>query len=92
MRVAPVLRTFVYAVELFVLGVSGAYAQLEIDPDHFDSPNTEPTTKTLGLATNPVRTHMRGDLGCHTRQSAAREVCLQANTSFYFRSDGLAKS
>ena len=58
-----------YAVELFVLGVSGAYAQSEIDPDHFDPPNTEPIPlpKTLGLTTNPVRTNMRGDLGCHTR-------------------------
>jgi hypothetical protein len=84
----------VYAGELFVLGVSGAYAQSEIDPDHFDSPNTNLSHyQNVRPDNNPVRTNMRGDLGCHTRQSAARRVCLQANTPFTFvRMERVAKS
>jgi hypothetical protein len=42
MKVVTFIRMLV-AMGLFsVVGISGVYAQSEIDPDHFDSPNTEP--------------------------------------------------
>jgi len=42
---------------LVVLGGPGAHAQAEIDPDHFDSPNTEaiPQPKTVDSKTTPAR-------------------------------------
>jgi hypothetical protein len=32
-----------------MLGPSGGYAQAEIDPDHFDSPNVQPSTQLVTL-------------------------------------------
>ncbi len=42
----PVVGIIVGLLGLFGLGNSPVYAQSEIDPDHFDSPNTEPFTQT----------------------------------------------
>jgi hypothetical protein len=42
MNVLSILRTSAALAMLVALGGPAAYAQAEIDPDHFDSPNTEP--------------------------------------------------
>ena len=42
MKIPLVIRTLSCMLGLLTLGASCAYAQSEIDPDHFDSPNTEP--------------------------------------------------
>ena len=42
MKVLWILAKVTALTLLMALGGSGAYAQAEIDPDHFDSPNTEP--------------------------------------------------
>ena len=48
MNVMSVIRIFAGVAGLVVLGGSGAHAQTEINPDHFDSPNAEafPQPKT----------------------------------------------
>ena len=42
MKVLWILGKVTALTSLMALGGAGAYAQAEIDPDHFDSPNTEP--------------------------------------------------
>jgi hypothetical protein len=42
MKVLWILAKVTALTLLMALGGAGAYAQAEIDPDHFDSPNTEP--------------------------------------------------
>ena len=42
MKVLSAIRILLCLMGLVALRGSGAYAQSEIDPDHFDSPNTEP--------------------------------------------------
>jgi hypothetical protein len=42
MKVLWILAKLTALMLLMALGGAGAYAQAEIDPDHFDSPNTEP--------------------------------------------------
>jgi len=42
MKVASAIRTFLRVASLVVLGASGAFAQSEIAPDHFELSNTEP--------------------------------------------------
>jgi len=42
MNLLPILKTFAALAVLLALGGPAAYAQAEIDPDHFDSPSTEP--------------------------------------------------
>lgn len=41
MKVITFIRILVTLAILSAIGVSAAFAQSEIDPDHFDSPNTE---------------------------------------------------
>lgn len=41
MKVITYIRILVTLAILSAIGVSAAFAQSEIDPDHFDSPNTE---------------------------------------------------
>ena len=41
MKVITFIRILVTLAILSTIGVSAAFAQSEIDPDHFDSPNTE---------------------------------------------------
>ena len=47
------LRRFAGTVGIFVLTSLGAYAQSEVDPDHFDSPNTEPIPQPKLTPTPP---------------------------------------
>jgi hypothetical protein len=42
MKVASVIRILACSIGLAAVGASGAYAQSEIDPDHFESPSVEP--------------------------------------------------
>ena len=44
----PILGVLVGLLGWIALGNSCAYAQSEIDPDHFDSPNTEPFPQPKG--------------------------------------------
>ena len=46
----PILGVIVGLLGWVALGNSCAYAQSEIDPDHFDSPNTEPFPQPKGPA------------------------------------------
>jgi hypothetical protein len=55
MRVASVIRKFAFA-GLFVLGTREAFAQSEIDPDHFDSSNTEPIPQPKAAASIRIDT------------------------------------
>ena len=55
MRVASVIRQFAFA-GLFVLGTREAFAQSEIDPDHFDSSNTEPIQQPKAPASTRIDT------------------------------------
>jgi hypothetical protein len=41
-KVASVIRILACSIGLAAVGASGAYAQSEIDPDHFESPSVEP--------------------------------------------------
>jgi hypothetical protein len=45
MKVLLILGKVTALALLVALGAAGAYAQQEIDPDHFDSPNTDPLDK-----------------------------------------------
>ncbi|HEY6386633.1 MAG TPA: hypothetical protein VIX91_13225 [Candidatus Acidoferrum sp.] len=54
MKTPPVIRILSCMLGLFALGASGAYAQSEIDPDHFDSPNTEPFPQRKPYAESKV--------------------------------------
>lgn len=45
MKAVSVVRIIACLAGLIAIGGSGAYAQSEIDPDHFESPNVEPFTK-----------------------------------------------
>ena len=45
MKVVSALRVFAGLAGLVVLGTAPAYAQFEVDPDHFESPNVQPFDK-----------------------------------------------
>ena len=51
-----VVAIFVGLVASAILGASCAQAQSEIDPDHFDSPNTEPIPEPKALANTRIDT------------------------------------
>jgi hypothetical protein len=42
MTVSSAIRSLLFLMALVVLWGSGAYAQSEVDPDHFESPNKKP--------------------------------------------------
>jgi hypothetical protein len=58
MKVLWILGKVTALTVLMALGDAGAYAQAEIDPDHFDSLNTEPfdQPKTRARRTQPDMT------------------------------------
>ena len=60
------------ALAFLALGGPGAYAQQEIDPDHFDSPNTEPVPqpRTADSEVRVIRYHGTFSLPYHVRGEA----------------------
>jgi hypothetical protein len=89
MRVAPLIRAFAYAMELLVLGASVAYAQSEIDPDHFDSPNTEPFAQPkLTPNSQSGETRYDGKFTLPYTVQCSGKSLPPGKYSFSFRSDG----
>jgi hypothetical protein len=88
MKVLWILGKVTALTLLMALGDAGAYAQAEIDPDHFDSPNTEPFDQPKTQSQAPA-TRYDGNFSlpyavqCSGKQSAAGKYSVS------LRSDGI---
>ena len=72
------------------VGNSPAYAQSEIDPDHFDSPNTEPFPRTKGLASQVQAILYKGNFSLpYTAQCSGKKL-PPGNYSISLSSNGAA--
>ena len=72
------------------VGNSPAYAQSEIDPDHFDSPNTEPFPRTKGLASQVQAILYKGNFSLpYTAQCNGKKL-PPGNYSISLSSNGAA--
>ena len=71
----PVVGIIVVLLGLAGVGNSPAYAQSEIDPDHFDSPNTEPFPQPKGLASQVQAISYKGNFSLpYTAQCSGKKL------------------
>ena len=89
MKMPASLRRFAGTVGIFVLTSLGAYAQSEVDPDHFDSPNTEPIPQPKLTPTPPSsETRYDGKFTLPYEVQCNGRSLPPGRYSFSFRSDG----
>jgi hypothetical protein len=75
---------------LVALGNSPAYAQSEIDPDHFDSPNTEPFHQPKGPPSQVQATLYRGNFSLPYTVHCSGKKLPPGNYSISLSSNGAA--
>lgn len=89
MKVPSLFRRFAGVVGIFLFVSLGAYAQSEIDPDHFDSPNTEPIPQPKVTANSQSReTQFDGKFTLPYTVQCGGKSLPPGKYSFFFRSDG----
>ena len=91
MKVTDVMRLFAVLAGFAALEAPRGYAQSEIDPDHFDSPNTEPflqskTKVNVGAAMEKVR--FSGKVNLPYSVQCAGKGMPPGNYSLSISSDG----
>jgi hypothetical protein len=85
------IRILVILAGFAALAAPGSYAQSEIDPDHFESPNTEPfpQPKTKAVIGAEIgRVLFRGEFTLPYSLQCAGKRLLAGNYSLALRSDG----
>ena len=90
MHRCPVVGIIVGLLGLVALGNSPAYAQSEIDPDHFDSPNTEPFTQTKTPASQVQSILYKGNFSLPYTVHCSGKKLLPDNYSISLSSNGAA--
>jgi hypothetical protein len=90
MKVAPVIRILAGVAILLVVGGQAARAQSEVDPDHFDSPNTERFPQPKGKESTVVVTEQRfnGTFMLPYTVKCAGKRLVAGHYSVSLRSDG----
>lgn len=91
MKTPLVIRVLPCMLGLFALGASGAYAQSEIDPDHFESPNTEPFSQQKpNAASQPAETRYEGRFALPYSVMCSGNKLVAGKYTISLRSDGKA--
>jgi hypothetical protein len=89
MKTELMIKTFIILAGLVVLGCPRAYAQSEVDPDHFDAPNTEPLDQPkTNVHSNTARFHYEGNFTLPYRLQCNDKSLPSGNYSVSFSSDG----
>ena len=90
MKVTSVIRIFASVAVLFVFVASGACAQSEVDPDQFDSPNTEhfPQPKAKERVAVAAEQRFNGTFMLPYNLECAGKKLLAGHYSLSLRSDG----
>jgi hypothetical protein len=73
---------------LIALGGTGAYAQQEIDPDHFDSPSTEPPDQPKSSQNHGSEKRYDGDFALPYAVQCSGKQLGPGKYSVSLRSDG----
>jgi hypothetical protein len=90
MKVMSAIRIFASVAVLLVVGNSSTRAQSEVDPDHFDSPNTENFSQPKAKESVAVMTEerFRGAFTLPYNLECAGKRLLAGHYSLSLRSDG----
>ena len=84
MKNAWMLRIAMSAAGLVTLGIPCAYAQAEIDPDHFAMPNTQPLqASNARTQTQSVQAaHNNAAMKAHSAEQLNESVSVGGNSAF----------
>ena len=91
MKAVQVIRILLILAGFAALATPGSYAQSEIDPDHFESPNTEPFPQPKTKAakgTEMGRVFFSGEFRLPYSLQCAGKRLLAGNYSLALHSDG----